>query len=143
MLILGSVPSVKSVEHGFYYMHPQNRFWRMIGDILGHDLVGAGHEEKRRVFFENRLALYDAVFECDIEGSADSRAQNIVPTDIAGLITGTPIRKILCNGALAYEIASKNNPSVTAPFVRMPSTSPANAAVGYEELLRIWNGQIK
>jgi hypoxanthine-DNA glycosylase len=143
ILILGSVPSVQSVARGFFYMHPQNRFWRVTGEILGRDLVGAPAEEKRRVLSENRIALYDAVTECDIEGSADAKAQNIVPTDLARLIADSPIRKILCNGTLSYAIASKNNPTVTVPFIKMPSTSPANAAVKYETLLRIWEKEMK
>ncbi|MDR3318765.1 MAG: DNA-deoxyinosine glycosylase [Clostridiales bacterium] len=137
-LILGSVPSVKSAEYGFYYMHPQNRFWRIMSDYCGCDLTGASPDYKRERLLEKRIALYDSVYECDITGSSDASVTNVVPVDIKKMIRAYPIRKILCNGALAYGIAVKYNPDAGIPFVKMPSTSPANAAATLEALTAVW-----
>ncbi len=73
VLILGSVPSVKSVEHNFYYMHPQNRFWTVMANVLNENLKGAEISERKATLIKHRVALYDSVEECDIEGSSDSK----------------------------------------------------------------------
>jgi hypoxanthine-DNA glycosylase len=138
ILILGSVPSVKSVEYGFYYMHPQNRFWRLMSVCLGQNIMSVSPEEKTECLLKNRVALYDAVYKCDITGSADSGATSIVPTDIVKLIADTKVEKVLCNGALSYKIATKYNAAAGVRFIKMPSTSPANAAMNLETLVKLW-----
>ncbi len=141
-LILGSVPSVRSLEEGFYYMHPNNRFWRILGDFCGEDLLRLNAEGKRAALLKNGIALYDAVKECDINGSSDSSVKNIVPADIVGLIKDAPVKKILCNGALSYSIAAKYNPQLKSVMVKMPSTSPLNAAFSFSRLLKSWKEEL-
>lgn len=98
----------------------------------------ADAEEKRRKLSANGIAVYDAVYECDISGSSDASAFNIVPADLGSVIKIAKIERILCNGSLAYSLTLKYNPGLNLPVLKMPSTSPANAAVGYSELEKIW-----
>jgi hypoxanthine-DNA glycosylase len=139
ILILGSVPSVKSAQAGFYYMHPQNRFWRIMSAVTGEDLTSADNAIKTAALLKRRIALYDSVYECDIEGSSDSAVSNIVPADIPALISSAPIKKILCNGAFSYNTLTKAYPPLAAAAIKMPSTSPANASFSFDKLLRVWS----
>lgn len=123
-------------------MHPSNRFWRITGKFCGVDLTLADEHQKRNVLLSKNIALYDAVCECDILGSLDSSVKNIVPTDVAALISGSKIQKILCNGATAYKTAAENNPSVKLPFIKLPSTSPRNAGMQTDWLELIWLNEL-
>ena len=136
ILILGSVPSVKSVEADFYYGHPQNRFWKILSSIFGEDFVNADKDVKTTLLLKHHVALYDSVEECDILGSSDAHVQNVIPSDIEGLIKGTKILKIFCNGNASYKYFTKYHPTLTATL--LPSTSPANASWTYEKLLAAW-----
>lgn len=138
VLILGSVPSVKSVEHNFYYMHPQNRFWTVMANVLNENLKGAEISERKATLIKHRVALYDSVEECDIEGSSDSKISNVIPADIPALISGTQIKRILCNGAASYANLCKYHPELVGITEKLPSTSPANAAFSIDRLIEIW-----
>jgi|AGTN01.3.fsa_nt_gi G:T/U mismatch-specific DNA glycosylase len=138
ILILGSVPSLKSVERGFYYMHPQNRFWPLMSALFGKDFVIVGREGKTKLLLSLHIALYDSIRECDIYGSSDLKAFNLVPTDLKKLIEGTKIEKIFCNGTLSYNVAYKNNSEVRGIIKKLPSTSPANASFNLNRLSDAW-----
>lgn len=137
VLILGSLPSVKSREQNFYYGHPQNRFWKVISGILCCDCPTT-IEEKRAFLEKNNIAVYDSIYECDIIGSADSTIENVVPTDVAKLIEGTQIGIVYCNGSTSYKYCTKYNKELSVPIVCLPSTSPANAAWSIEALSSSW-----
>ena len=81
ILILGSFPSVKSREQGFFYGHKQNRFWRVIAGVFGAE-VPVTIDEKKALLLSNGIALYDVICECDIEGSADSTIKNVKPAEL-------------------------------------------------------------
>ena len=136
IISLGSVPSVKSVEGNFYYMHPQNKFWKVLGILLGVDLYNMGVEERKEVLLKNHIALYDAVEECDIEGSSDNKISNIVPSDIKGFIAQSKIEHIFCLGNKSYEITLKYNSDLKDIVTKLPSTSPANAVWTIEKLVK-------
>lgn len=138
VLILGSVPSLRSTQEGFYYMHPQNRFWPIMGSITGQELCGMSLEDRRQALLAAYIGLYDAVYECDIANSSDAKAKNIIPADIPALISGTAVRSIFCNGALAYSTLMRHYPALGCAVSRLPSTSPANAAYSFERLLAAW-----
>ena len=112
VIILGSVPSIKSVEYDFYYMHPQNKFWKVMGKLLEYDLYNADIENRKQVLLANKIALYDAVEECDIVGSSDNKISNIVPSDIKGFIKKSNIKTIFCAGNKSYEVTLKYNPDL-------------------------------
>jgi len=142
ILILGSFPSVKSRETGFYYGHPQNRFWKILS-IIYEEGIPETIMEKKDFLKRNRIALWDVISSCDIQGSSDASIHNIVVNDIKEIIKNTQIRKIFLNGRKAeklYEIYLKEE--ITIPSVFLPSTSPANASWSSERLLQVWK-QIK
>ena len=123
ILILGTAPSVKSLEQGFFYMHPQNRFWRVLGKALGCDLSGSV-EEKRRLLLEHRVALWDILRSREREGSLDAAIRSPEFNDIPRVMSAAPIRAVFCNGATSYRLTLKAFPQYNP--IRLPSTSPAN-----------------
>ena len=138
VLILGSLPSVKSREQNFFYGHPQNRFWPLLALLFGED-APKSVEEKKALALRNRIALWDTIYSCDISGSSDSSIRNAVPTDLRPILAAAPIRKIFCNGrasGLYYHKYQEKTLSRSA--VTLPSTSPANAACSFERLAEAW-----
>jgi hypoxanthine-DNA glycosylase len=138
ILILGSVPSVKSVENNFYYMHPQNRFWRVLGALFGQNLYLSATDARKSFLLEHKIALYDSVEECDIQGSSDTKITNVVPADIPALMAKSKIAKIFCNGAASYGYLMKFHPELETITLKLPSTSPANAQFKFERLVELW-----
>lgn len=135
ILILGSFPSVKSREAKFFYGHPQNRFWRVTSSVFG-EKCPVSIEEKRAFLLRNHVAVWDVIQSCDIEGSSDSSIRNVVPNDLSVILDSAPIRQIFVNGATAYKYFTKYQNHLSA--VRLPSTSPANAAFSLEKLIEKW-----
>ena len=138
ILVLGSVPSVKSVEHDFYYMHPQNRFWRGLSRLFGQDFTLMSKQEKIIALCRLHIALYDSVEECDILSSKDSAISNVVPADILKIMQGTKISRIFCNGKASYAYLVKYHPDLAEKTLALPSTSPANAQYSLEKLTDEW-----
>lgn len=138
VLLLGSVPSVRSMQAGFYYMHPQNRFWRVLEELLHEPFPSLSVAGRTERLLLHHVALYDSVFACDIVGSSDSKVKNIVPADIPGLLHGTKITRIFCNGARSYAELMRAHPSLAERTTALPSTSPANAAFSLERLTDAW-----
>lgn len=142
ILILGSFPSVKSRAQGFYYGHPQNRFWRVMAAVLSEELP-VTIDEKRDMLLRNHVALWDVLEECDIVGSSDSSITNERPADIAWLLGESRITHIFTNGATAgrlYEKYLRKLSGIEAEV--LPSTSPANAAWSLERLTERWRKSI-
>ena len=139
ILILGSFPSAKSREAQFYYGHPQNRFWPLLAALCG-EKTPRSREEKEAFLLRRRIALYDVIESCSIIGSSDSSIDDVVVTDLAPLLEGSEIgEKIYTNGATAYRLYMKYSyPILGIPAVKLPSTSPANAACSLERLIREW-----
>ena len=138
ILILGSFPSVKSREQKFFYGHPQNRFWRVLASLLCTD-VPQSIEEKRILLSENHIALWDVIASCEIVGSSDSSIRNVVPNDLTPILKTADIRRIFTNGGKAHELYRKYTfPLTGLEDIRLPSTSPANAACSVEKLIGEW-----
>lgn len=143
ILILGSFPSVKSREYGFFYGHPQNRFWRVIAAVCG-ETVPQTNAEKKTFLLQNGIALWDVIGECDIVGSADSTIQNAVPNDISEIIQSADIRAVFVNGKAAEKLYIRYLEKKTGfRAVYLPSTSPANASWRTERLTEYWKTAIK
>ena len=137
-LILGSFPSVKSREAMFFYGHPQNRFWRVVAALYG-DPVPQTIEEKKALILSHRLALWDSIASCEITGSSDASIRNAVPTDLSAILANSSVTRIFCNGAQSYRIYCRYQlPRTGIEAVRLPSTSPANAACSLEKLIEAW-----
>ena len=138
ILILGSFPSVKSREGHFFYNHPQNRFWRVLAAVTGEETPGS-IPEKRAFLLRNGIALWDVIASCEIQGSSDSSIRNVVPNDIRPILETADIRQIYVNGGTAEKLYKKYIFPVTGrTAVRLPSTSPANAACSLEKLIEQW-----
>lgn len=141
-LILGSFPSVKSREQNFFYGHPQNRFWKVVSTILEENIPRT-IEEKRALLLKYNIAVYDVIYSCDIMGSSDSSIRNVVPTDLAKIISESNVTRIFCNGKTSGKMYEKYQYPITKiEATVLPSTSPANAAYTVERLLNEWK-QIK
>ncbi len=138
ILILGSFPSVKSREQGFFYGHPQNRFWRVLAAVYG-DEVPQTVEEKKEFLLQKGVAVWDVIASCEILGSSDSSIKNAVPTDLSDILVHAPVRRIYVNGKKAEQLYRKYQEKQTGiKAVCLPSTSPANAAWGIERLTEAW-----
>lgn len=144
ILILGSMPGVKSLEEQQYYAHPQNRFWKIIGLLTDNKgLEKTDYKNKIEVILNNNFALWDVIKQCSREGSLDSAIQNETPNNIQKLLEKFPNIKIIClNGNKAYSAFKKYFPELlTNPrlkIYKMPSTSPANARFQIPELIKEW-----
>ena len=138
VLILGSVPSQKSVENEFYYMHPQNRFWKLMAYLLDEDFVNADIQARTALLLKHNIALYDSVEECDIEGSSDSKIKNVVPSNIPSFLAMADVQRIFCNGTASYNYLTKFYPEYESITTKLPSTSPANAKYGVPALAEEW-----
>ncbi len=139
VLILGSFPSVKSRESSFFYGHPQNRFWRVIASLFD-EAVPDTVEDKKRLLLKNHIALWDVIASCEINGSADSSIENVTPNDIMPILYSCNIKAIFTNGATAHKLYEKYIFPVTGiKAVKLPSTSPANAAKRLDDLICDWS----
>lgn len=137
ILILGSLPSVKS-RGQFFYNHPQNRFWKVIAAVTGSPLP-CTIPEKRALILDHGLALWDVIAECDIIGSSDSSIRNVIPNDIASILDKAQIQKIFVNGKTAGRLYDRYIlPRTGREAYILPSTSPANAAWPLDRLIQEW-----
>ncbi|MDO4311606.1 MAG: DNA-deoxyinosine glycosylase [Eubacteriales bacterium] len=144
ILILGTLPSVKSREQQFYYGHPQNRFWKVLSALYEAADVPATIGEKKEFLLEHHIAVWDVIAECDIIGSSDSSIKNVVPADLTEILENAPIECIYANGGKAYELYMKYSYEKTGrEIVKLPSTSPANAAFQMDRLLEAWKQKIR
>ncbi len=139
VLVLGSFPSVKSREAGFFYHHPQNRFWKVISALYEEPLP-ATIEGKRDLLLRNRIAVWDVIQSCEITGSADSSIKNVVPNDLALVLEHSGVEQIFANGSTSYQLYMKYiYPDTGIEIRKLPSTSPANATYSLSRLLEEWS----
>ena len=139
VLILGSFPSVKSREDGFFYGHPQNRFWKVTASVFDEEPPRTT-EKKKDFLIRNHIALWDVIGSCDIDGSSDSRIRNVKVNDISKILTTADIKAIYLNGKKAYHLYQQYlEPTINREGICLPSTSPANAAWSLERLKQAWS----
>lgn len=137
-LILGSFPSVKSREQSFFYGHPQNRFWKLIAMLFDEE-IPQSIDEKKQLILKHNLALWDVIHSCTITGSSDSSIKDVVPNDLSVILQNSRVDRIFANGALSYKMYMKYIfPQTGIEAVKLPSTSPANAAFSLERLAESW-----
>ena len=138
VLILGSFPSVRSREEGFFYGHPQNRFWKVTARVFGEE-VPKTVEEKKAFLLRNHIALWDVIGSCDIEGSSDASIRNATVNDISHILKTARIKAVFLNGRKAYSLYQKYMyPDVKREGICLPSTSPANAMWSVDKLTAEW-----
>lgn len=135
ILILGSFPSVKSRELGFYYMHPQNRFWTIL-ELIYNKKIDNSINAKKEFLSNNKIALWDVVESCEITGSSDSSIKNIKVNDINKIIKNSNIQKIFTTGKKAYELYNKyclKDTKIEA--ICLYSPSPANCRIPLKDIV--------
>ena len=138
ILILGSFPSVKSREEGFFYGHPQNRFWKVLSQIY-EDEEPEDIDSKKSFLLKHHIALWDVIGECDIRGSSDSSITNVVINDLDRILKHCDIGKIYVNGKTAEKYYLRYGKNVfQRDVIVLPSTSPANAAMSLQDLVKAW-----
>ena len=138
ILILGSFPSVKSREATFFYGHPQNRFWKVLSAVLDVKCPQTV-DDKKWLLLSHRIALWDVIASCRIEGSSDSSIRDVVPTDLRPILDTAPIRAVFCNGQTAFRLYARYQQTQTGLCaIALASTSSANAAYGFDRLVENW-----
>ena len=136
-MIVGSMPSVKSLSDSQYYAHPRNAFWPILFDIFGLERTD-DYEARLALIRDRSLALWDVAGMCEREGSLDSNMRDIQFNDFAALYAACPgIRTVLCNGAAAHSLFLKSGYAGDRRVIRVPSTSPAYT-MAYEKKLAAW-----
>lgn len=148
VLILGTMPSPKSRERGFFYMHTQNRFWRVLPAVFGEILSTKNNDtdrdkairERKEFLLKHNIALWDVLSSCEIDGASDASIKNAIPNDFTEIFSNSKIRRVFCTGKTAFSLWKK----LCAPLyeerfclvsVCLPSTSPANAAWSVDRLV--------
>ncbi len=135
ILILGTMPSVKSRNLGFYYMHPQNRFWKILETIY-EEKIGENIEDKKRFLTKHHIALWDVVFSCTINLSQDSSIKNVKVNNVNKLLPKTKIQSIFTTGKKAYDLYNKYLfPKTKREAILLYSPSPANCAISFEKMV--------
>ena len=131
ILILGTLPSVKSRETNFYYGHKQNRFWKVLAALF-QEPIPETIDEKKHLLLRHHIAIWDVIQSCDIKGSSDSSIKNVEPTELRKILDASNIKQIYANGSKAGQLYTGMEAVV------LPSTSPANAAWSLERLCEAW-----
>lgn len=151
VLILGTMPSPKSRERGFFYMHPQNRFWRVLPAVFGEILSTKNNDtdrdkairERKEFLLKHNIALWDVLSSCEIDGASDASIKNAIPNDFTEIFSRSKIRHVFCTGKTAFSLWQK----LCAPLYEerfcltsacLPSTSPANAAWSVDRLVEAY-----
>lgn len=138
ILVLGSFPSIASREAAFFYGHPQNRYWKVMPALLG-EPVPETVEEKSAMMHRHHIAMWDTIGSCTITGSSDSSITDVVPNDLSVILEAAHIEAIFTNGAKSTDLYNKLIYPVTGIRpVKVPSTSPANAAFSLDRLRETW-----
>jgi hypoxanthine-DNA glycosylase len=149
VLILGSMPGVASLKAQQYYAHPQNVFWKILGEALGFD-PKASYEERTAHLMAERIAVWDVLASCAREGSLDAAIDNAsaVPNDFQKFFAHHPrIERVCFNGGAAADLFTRRvRPHLATDreidYVRLPSTSPAHAAMPFVEKARVWRAAL-
>ena len=142
ILILGTLPSVKSRETNFYYGHKQKRYWKVLAALF-QEPIPETIDEKKHLLLRHHIAIWDVIQSCDIKGSSDSSIKNVVPTDLKAIVKDSNVKRIFCNGKTSGTYFRKyQQKELGIEAEVLPSTSPANAAYSVERLVEIWKEKI-
>lgn len=144
VLILGSMPGVASLNVDEYYGHPRNSFWWIMGEILNFDSSAKSYKKRCEVLVDQKIALWDVIYQCKRKGSLDSAIDktSLLPNDFEHFFsTHQDVTSVYCNGGTAFDLFIKHVAKplqLSQQIVKLPSTSPAYAAVSKEKKLVVW-----
>ncbi|MDN3692187.1 DNA-deoxyinosine glycosylase [Chryseobacterium tructae] len=138
ILILGSIPGVKSLEMQEYYAHPQNKFWKIIMELLNEEFT-EDYAKRIESLKKHHIALWDVIDSCERKGSLDSEIKNEKANQIEKLVEEHPnIKAIFCNGGKSYKNLQKLlGKNYRLPILLMPSTSPLHT-ISFERKFEEW-----
>lgn len=138
ILILGSIPGVKSLEKQQYYGHPQNKFWKIIFELLNEEFTD-DYTQRIETIKKHHIALWDVIDSCERKGSLDSEIRNEEANQIAELLEEHPnVKAIFCNGGKSHKNLQKLlGKNYKLPIFLLPSTSPLHT-VSFEKKLEEW-----
>lgn len=140
ILMLGTMPSPKSRENGFYYGHPRNRFWKVIADVCKEPMLET-IEEKKALALKHGIAIWDVLAGCEIHGADDASIKNPTPNDMHRILDYAPIEQIYATGTKAAQLYRRYCEAQTGmEIIQLPSTSPANCRTSYEQLYEAYAG---
>ena len=139
VLILGSVPGIKSLEMQEYYAHPQNKFWRILFELFEEEFT-TDYCEKIKLLKKYKIGVWDVIDSCERKGSLDTEIKNENHHNILKLLEDFPsIKVIFCNGQKSFKTLNKIVPNqLELPIFVLPSTSPAYT-IPYEKKLQEWS----
>ena len=139
ILILGSLPGERSLAWQQYYAHPQTQFWRLVGGVVDSDLAGLAYEARLAALATAGIALWDVIGSAARPGSLDSQIRDHRPNDTAALVASLPsLAAIGFNGAAAFRLGAPGLAASGLPLLRLPSSSPAYAAMSFTAKLQAW-----
>ena len=143
MLVLGSFPSTASLAAQQYYAHPQNQFWRILGEVIGQPLQEMDYPARLRAVQDAGIAIWDVFASCQRAGSLDTAIRDAVPNPLAELRKSAPaLRRVCFNGRMAARRISEVEAMGFEALV-LPSTSPAHAGMSFAEKLVRWGAALK
>ena len=138
VLLLGTFPSPKSRASGFFYGHPQNRFWPALCAALG-ETDPKSAQGRGEIALRRGVALWDVLASCEIVGASDASIREARPNDLAPILTGAPIAAVFTTGKKAAQLYRRLiEPDTGRPATTLPSPSPANCAVRFEALVEAY-----
>ena len=142
LVILGSFPGVASLAAQQYYAHPRNRFWELVGAVIGIDLRAQAYDERLASLRAHRVGVWDVIAQAEREGSLDSAIRGHAPNALVELVERLPqLRAIAFNGGTSARIGRRQLESLGRPLalIDLPSSSPAYT-LAFEEKHRVWAG---
>ena len=140
ILIFGSLPGKKSLELQQYYGHARNRIWKILSHLTGGD-IPVTYQQKKELLCKNKIGLWDVALSAHREGSLDSNIKDESPNDIEGLIKNYDSIKVIgFNGKKSEKMFYKYfTENLEIKYVPLPSTSPANMAISFEDICARWS----
>lgn len=139
LLILGSLPGERSLAERRYYAHPQNRFWHLVGPVIGVDLASLRYEERLAALLQAKIGLWDTVASALRQGSLDAAIKQHQPNELGKLVASLPeLRAVAFNGAKSASIGTKLLAGRGLSLVPLPSSSPANASIPLAIKEKLW-----
>lgn len=137
ILILGSMPSVSSLEKSEYYGFSHNRFWTIMAKFSNRNF--ANYDDKMKMLNDYNIALWDVIYSCERVGSLDSNIKNVTCNPIDVLVREhSSIQYIVCNGKKSYDLLIRYFPKLCPMVISLGSTSNANRSVCEEVLFEQW-----
>lgn len=139
MLILGSLPGEASLAARRYYAHPHNQFWRLVGAVIGRDIVSLGYEDRLAALRSSTIGVWDTVASARRQGSLDGALREVEGNALGELVASLPrLRAIGFNGAIAAKLGRKTLGATPLALIDLPSSSPAHARMTFAEKAERW-----